>query len=30
MWRGTDEAAAIRTIHEAVDPGITLIDTGPV
>jgi aryl-alcohol dehydrogenase-like predicted oxidoreductase len=30
MWGGTDEAAAIRTIHEAVDRGITLIDTAPV
>jgi aryl-alcohol dehydrogenase-like predicted oxidoreductase len=30
MWGGTDEAEAIRTIHEAVDSGITLIDTAPV
>src|SRR5258708_24033240 len=30
MWGGTDEADAIRTIHEAVDCGITLIDTAPV
>src|SRR4051794_39814165 len=30
MWGGTDEAAAIRTIQEAVDRGITLIDTAPV
>src|SRR5207244_9058275 len=30
MWSGTDEAEAIRTIHEAVDRGITLIDTAPV
>src|SRR6266481_1792874 len=30
MWGGTDEAEAIRTIHEAVDCGITLIDTAPV
>jgi aryl-alcohol dehydrogenase-like predicted oxidoreductase len=30
MWGGTDEADAIRTIHEAVDRGITLIDTAPV
>ena len=30
MWGGTDEAEAIRTIHEAVDRGITLIDTAPV
>jgi aryl-alcohol dehydrogenase-like predicted oxidoreductase len=30
MWGGTDEADAIRTIHEALDRGITLIDTAPV
>jgi aryl-alcohol dehydrogenase-like predicted oxidoreductase len=30
MWGGTDEAEAIRTIHAAVDRGITLIDTAPV
>jgi aryl-alcohol dehydrogenase-like predicted oxidoreductase len=30
MWGGTDEAEAIRTIHEAIDCGITLIDTAPV
>jgi aryl-alcohol dehydrogenase-like predicted oxidoreductase len=30
MWGGTDDAEAIRTIHEAVDRGITLIDTAPV
>src|SRR5271155_4487755 len=30
MWGGTDEAEAIRTIHEAVDRGVTLIDTAPV
>jgi aryl-alcohol dehydrogenase-like predicted oxidoreductase len=29
MWGGTDEAESIRTIHEAVDRGITLIDTAP-
>ena len=29
MWGGTDEADAIRTIHEAVDRGVTLIDTAP-
>jgi aryl-alcohol dehydrogenase-like predicted oxidoreductase len=29
MWGGTDEAEAIRTIHEALDRGITLIDTAP-
>jgi aryl-alcohol dehydrogenase-like predicted oxidoreductase len=30
MWGGTDEAEAIRTIHAAVDRGLTLIDTAPV
>src|SRR6202163_3895239 len=30
IWGGTDEAEAIRTIHEALDRGITLIDTAPV
>jgi aryl-alcohol dehydrogenase-like predicted oxidoreductase len=30
MWGGTDEAEAIRTIHEALDRGIALIDTAPV
>jgi aryl-alcohol dehydrogenase-like predicted oxidoreductase len=30
MWGGTDEEEAIRTIHAAVDRGITLIDTAPV
>src|SRR5260370_39472650 len=30
MWGGTGEAEAVRTIHEAVDRGITLIDTAPV
>jgi aryl-alcohol dehydrogenase-like predicted oxidoreductase len=30
MWGGTDEAEAIRTIHEALDRGISLIDTAPV
>src|SRR3984893_2698751 len=30
VWGGTDEAASIRTIHEALDRGITLIDTAPV
>src|ERR1700730_15419255 len=29
MWGGTDEAESIRTIHEALDHGITLIDTAP-
>ena len=30
MWGGTDEALAIKTIHAAIDKGITLIDTAPV
>ena len=30
MWGGTDEAESIRTIHAALDLGITLIDTAPV
>ncbi len=30
MWGGTDEAESIRTIHSALDRGITLIDTAPV
>jgi aryl-alcohol dehydrogenase-like predicted oxidoreductase len=30
MWGGTDEAESIRTIQEALDLGITLIDTAPV
>lgn len=30
MWGGTDEQEAIRTIHHAIDLGITLIDTAPV
>ena len=30
MWGGADEGEAIRTIQEAVDRGITLIDTAPV
>jgi aryl-alcohol dehydrogenase-like predicted oxidoreductase len=29
MWGGTDEHAAIGVIHEAVDRGVTLIDTAP-
>jgi aryl-alcohol dehydrogenase-like predicted oxidoreductase len=29
MWGGTDEAAAIGVIHEAIDRGVTLIDTAP-
>ena len=30
MWGGNDEQDSIRTIQEAVDRGITLIDTAPV
>jgi aryl-alcohol dehydrogenase-like predicted oxidoreductase len=30
QWGGTDEAESIRTIHAALDRGITLIDTAPV
>src|SRR6202521_4213492 len=30
MWGGTDEHESIRTIHSAIDRGITLIDTAPV
>ncbi|MEC9481736.1 MAG: aldo/keto reductase [Halomonas sp.] len=29
QWGGTDDAQAIRTIHAALDRGITLIDTAP-
>jgi len=29
MWGGTDEAEAIGVIHEALDHGVTLIDTAP-
>lgn len=29
-WGGADDAASIRTIHAAVDAGITSIDTAPV
>ncbi len=29
MWGGTDEKAAIRTIHAALDTGINVIDTAP-
>jgi aryl-alcohol dehydrogenase-like predicted oxidoreductase len=29
MWGGTDEQQSIRTIHEALDRGITLFDTAP-
>ncbi|HTR82923.1 MAG TPA: aldo/keto reductase [Reyranella sp.] len=30
MWGGSDESEAVRTIHAALDRGITLIDTAPV
>jgi aryl-alcohol dehydrogenase-like predicted oxidoreductase len=30
MWGGSDEPEATRTIHRALDHGITLIDTAPV
>jgi aryl-alcohol dehydrogenase-like predicted oxidoreductase len=30
MWGGTDESESIRTIHTALDQGVTLIDTAPV
>lgn len=30
MWGGTDESDAIKTIREALDRGINLIDTAPV
>jgi len=30
MWGGSDEQEAVRTIHAALDQGITLIDTAPV
>ena len=30
MWGGTDERAAIDTVHAALDAGITLIDTAPI
>lgn len=29
-WGGTDENTSIRTIHTALDKGITLIDTAPI
>ncbi|GMV91024.1 MAG: putative aldo/keto reductase [Candidatus Hydrogenedentota bacterium] len=29
MWGGTDDAAAVRAIHRAIDEGMTLIDTAP-
>ena len=30
MWGGSDEAQSIKTIHAAVEKGVTLIDTAPV
>ncbi len=30
LWGGTDESESIRTIHAALERGITLIDTAPV
>lgn len=30
MWGGTDDDQAVRTIHAALDQGVTLIDTAPV
>jgi len=30
MWGGSDEQESIRTIHAAIDRGVTLIDTAPV
>ena len=30
MWGGTDDKESVRTIHAALDHGITLIDTAPV
>jgi aryl-alcohol dehydrogenase-like predicted oxidoreductase len=30
MWGGTDEKESIRTIHEALDQGINLVDTAPI
>src|SRR5580700_3540634 len=30
MWGGTDEQESIRTIHAALNRGVTLIDTAPV
>jgi aryl-alcohol dehydrogenase-like predicted oxidoreductase len=30
MWGGTDTRDALRTIHTAIDRGITIIDTAPV
>ncbi len=30
LWGGTDEAQSVRTIQEALDRGVTLIDTAPI
>ena len=30
MWGGSDDAQSIKTIHAAIDRGVTLIDTAPV
>lgn len=30
MWGGTDDEQSVRTIHAALDRGVTLIDTAPV
>ena len=30
MWGGSDETESIKTIHAAIECGITLIDTAPV
>ena len=30
MWGGTDEQESIKTIHQALDLGINMIDTAPV
>lgn len=30
MWGGPDDENAIRTVHKAMDEGVTLIDTAPV
>jgi len=30
MWGGSDESDAVRTIHSALDRGISLVDTAPV
>ncbi len=30
MWGGSDEQESIRTVHAALDHGITLIDTAPI